>query len=562
MFLSALRRCLAPALIVTATLQGAWALEATAQGADTKPNVILILDSSRSMWGQIGGVNKVVSARKAISLIARELEGQLNLGLVSYGHRQATGCNDIQLMLNPGQHKASEFIKIVNSIKPKGSTPIAASLIKAAKAARYKERRTSLILIADGLDNCNANPCDTAAELKRDGKDLIIHAIAFDAKQKNKLTALRCVAENTGGTFASATNESELVESVRAAFKVAMTPPMPKISAAPQPMEVATQAQESIQQETAQGTMPKSDALTTGSVTQTPPAAQATPSATPQPSKTAQATAKATKATPQQALANAGDSVPVTLSARTVENGTIIKSGLVWWIYKNNKTKDGKYQLVETFRDATPTAALPPGSYRIAAAYGKVNLIKDIEVTSGRALQEIFILNAGGLRLSAVTLKGTTIPPNSVRYDLFADETESDQFGNRKIILRDAKPGVVLRLNAGAYHVVSTYGDANAVVRADVTVEPGRLTDATINHSAAKVTFKLVTQPGGEALADTQWNILTIGGDIVKESAGALPSHILAAGNYSVLARHGGKNYTREFVVEPGETKQIEVVIQ
>jgi hypothetical protein len=234
----------------------------------------------------------------------------------------------------------------------------------------------------------------------------------------------------------------------------------------------------------------------------------------------------------------------------------------VWWIYKNAKTKDGKYQLVDTFQEATPTAALPPGSYRIAAAYGKVNLIKDIDVTGGRALQESFILNAGGLRLGSVTLSGTTIPPNSVRYDLYADETESDQFGKRKIVLRDAKPGVVLRLNAGAYQVVSTYGDANAVVRADVTVEPGRLTDATINHTAAKITLKLVNQPGGEALANTQWNILTTGGDIVKESAGALPSHILAAGNYSVLARNGGKNYTREFVIEPGETKQIEVVIQ
>ncbi len=163
MLLSPLRRYLAPVLIVSATMPGPLALEATAQGVDSKPNVILILDASRSMWGQIDGVNKVVSARNVISGIARELEGRLNLGLVSYGHRQATGCGDIQLILNPGQYKASHFIKKVNAIQPKGSTPIAASLIKAAKAARYKERRASLILIADGLDNCKANPCDTAA---------------------------------------------------------------------------------------------------------------------------------------------------------------------------------------------------------------------------------------------------------------------------------------------------------------------------------------------------------------------------------------------------------------
>ncbi len=552
MFRSVLRRCLAPALIILTSLQVTWAPVASAQDADTKPNIILILDSSRSMWGQIKGVNKVVSTRNVIGSIVRELEGRLNLGLVSYGHRQSTGCGDIEVMLNPGQHKAASFIKVVNGIKPKGSTPIAAALIKAANAGHYKERQLSLILIADGMDNCNTNPCDIASELKSGGKDLTIHTIAFDAKQKKKLTALSCISDNGGGIFTSATNEVELAASVKEAFEVAMKPPMPKFEAMkPQPVASAAPLPP----------MTTGDRLTTGSVSQTP-SEKTTPVSTPKSTETAQAPATPVKPSPQRALAKSGDSVPVTLSARTVEDGAIIKSGLVWWIYKNAKTKDGKYQLVDTFQEATPTAALPPGSYRIAAAYGKVNLIKDIDVISGQALQESYILNAGGLRLGAVTLNGTTIPPNSVRYDLYADESESDQFGKRKIVLRDAKPGVVLRLNAGAYQVVSTYGDANAIVRADVTVEPGRLTDATINHSAAKVTLKLVNQPGGEALADTQWNILTTGGDIVKESAGALPSHILAAGNYSVLARHGGKNYTREFVIDPGETKQIEVVIQ
>ncbi|GBE44405.1 von Willebrand factor type A domain protein [bacterium BMS3Bbin10] len=530
--------------IVIAATAGIWVFAhdvTPARAQDSKPNAVLILDSSRSMWGQIDGVNKVVSTRNVISGLAKDLEGRLNLGIVSYGHRQSTGCGDVQLIMAMGEHKASDVIKTINGIKPKGSTPIAAALKKAAQAARYKEQRASLVLIADGLDNCNANPCDMARELKQDGKDLTIHAIAFDAKQKSKLKSLKCIAENTGGTFASAVSEGELATSLKAAFKVVMAPVMPKIAAAP-----AT--------DPPPRPVPKSDPPASVSRQQAlaPGPQMAEPAA---PSTTA-------KKPPQKGLAVPGESVPVTLSARTVDGGAIIKSGLVWWVYKNSKTKDGKYQLVDTFRDATPTAALPPGAYRIAAAYGKVNLIRDINVERGRALQKTFILNAGGLRLGAVTLNGTTIPPNSVRYDLYADETETDQFGKRKLLLRDAKPGVVLRLNAGAYHVVSTYGDANAVVRADLTVEPGKLTDAVINHSAGKITLKLVNQPGGEALANTQWNILTTGGDIVKESAGALPSHILAAGSYSVLARYQGKNFTREFVVEPGESKQVEVVIQ
>ncbi len=543
------RRGLTAVTTLFAAFLAAWASgHARAQSAGEPPNVMIIIDASRSMWGQIDGVNKVVSARNAVNAAVKQFEGRVPLGLVAYGHREASGCKDIQVMLNPDKHKASDVIKKVNSIKPKGSTPIAASLIKAANAARYKEKPVSLVLIADGLDNCKADPCAIASELKQGGKDLTIHAVAFDKKAKGKLAALSCVAKNTGGTFASTSNEADLTTSVKAAIEAALVPKMPKIAAAPTPQPQATP--QPVEPQAPPKAMPKSDPLTTAAVTDKPAEAVAPPPAAPP------------VAAPRQAAAPSKGAVPVTLAASTVEGGAIIKSGLVWWIYKNPKNKDGTYQLVESLRDATPTAALPPGSYRIAATYGKVNLIRDIKVQNGAAVRETFVLNAGGLRLGAVTLAGKTIPPNSVRYDVFADEAESDQYGNRKLVIRDAKPGTVLRLNAGGYQVVSTYGDANAIVRAEVTVEPGRLTDATINHSAAKVTLKLVNQPGGEALANTQWNILTPGGDVVKESAGALPSHILAAGTYNVLARHQGKNYTREFAVEPGEAKQIEVVIQ
>jgi hypothetical protein len=139
---------------------------------------------------------------------------------------------------------------------------------------------------------------------------------------------------------------------------------------------------------------------------------------------------------------------------------------------------------------------------------------------------------------------------------------EEDQFGNRATILADAKPQSVIRLNAGAYHVASLYGDANANVGVDVTVEPGRITEATIKHTGAKITFRLVQSLGGEALANTKWTILTSAGDTVKSNAGALPTHILAAGSYAVVADHGGLSYTRKFSIEPGDDKQIEVAIE
>jgi hypothetical protein len=251
--------------------------------------------------------------------------------------------------------------------------------------------------------------------------------------------------------------------------------------------------------------------------------------------------------------------VPVTFRAMVAEGGPKLQSGLTWRVFASKASPGGGYKLVSTHREANPTAALLPGEYLVNAAYGLSNLTKKIKVESGKSIEETFVLNTGGLKLAAVLMNGEPLPEGSVRFDIFSDE--EDQFGNRHTILSNAKPGTVIRLNAGAYHIESLYGDANAKVKADVTVEPGKLTEATIKQTGAKTTFKLVQTLGGEALADTKWKILTSAGDVVKENAGALPTHILAAGSYAVVADHAGLSYTRKFSIEGAEAKQIEVVV-
>ena len=252
--------------------------------------------------------------------------------------------------------------------------------------------------------------------------------------------------------------------------------------------------------------------------------------------------------------------VPVTFKALATETGPKLETGITWRVFANGDGPESAHKLLSTHREATPTAALLPGQYLVNAAYGLSNLTKKIKVESGRSIVETFILNTGGLKLAAELSDGEKLAEGSVRFDILSDE--EDQLGNRRTILGNAKPGLVIRLNAGAYHIVSQYGDANATERADLTVEPGKITEATVKHAAATVTFKLVQGLGGEALADTQWNVLTPTGDVVKKNAGALPSHILAAGSYAVVATHSGLTYTRKFSVEPGASKQVEVVVE
>ena len=51
-------------------------------------DLILILDASNSMWGQIDGVNKIVIAREAVGGLIDDLPDASNVGLVAYGHRR------------------------------------------------------------------------------------------------------------------------------------------------------------------------------------------------------------------------------------------------------------------------------------------------------------------------------------------------------------------------------------------------------------------------------------------------------------------------------------------
>ncbi len=247
----------------------------------------------------------------------------------------------------------------------------------------------------------------------------------------------------------------------------------------------------------------------------------------------------------------------VQLEALLSDGGQKIKTGIVWRIYQHSE-KRGQPRLIETQKKATPIVKLKPGKYIVNAAFGRAYMNKTIYVKPGTNSSEKFVLNAGGLKLIAL-VEGKPAPKNSVRYDVL--DGEPDQSGERKTVIANTKPGLIIRLNAGIYRIISHYGDANAKVNADIQVEAGKLTVATVSHAAAKVTFKLVDRPGGEAHPGIQWSISTPDGKIVKKSVGALPTHILAPGTYTVTAISKTDTYQAEFAIEDGQMASVEVVM-
>jgi hypothetical protein len=248
----------------------------------------------------------------------------------------------------------------------------------------------------------------------------------------------------------------------------------------------------------------------------------------------------------------------VAFTAHLTEESPPLDKGVVWRIFRDKPGPDGKLRLLSSHRDASPQLRLEVGDYLVNAAYGRANLTRKVTVVAGRAAPEKFIISVGGLRVSAVLASGEAVAENAAVYSILSDER--DQFGNRIPVMVGAKPGMVVRLNAGIYQIQSVFGDANAIVRGEVTIEPGKITDATLTHSAARITFRLVQRAGGEALADTQWTITGAQGEAVKESTGAIPTHTLAPGSYVASARRHGLTFKRDFSVQSGDNVYVEVV--
>lgn len=248
----------------------------------------------------------------------------------------------------------------------------------------------------------------------------------------------------------------------------------------------------------------------------------------------------------------------LTLAAKLSEDGDLIADGLAWRIFKPDASDDGKLPLIATAQGGTMRFALPPGSYLVHAGFGRAGITKRISVGTD-AREEVLVLDAGGLSLNAVLSGGVRIEPDKLRFSIYAgDEPEN---GERPLILPDVVPGDIIRLNAGTYHIVSNYGSVNAIIRADLVVEAGKMTSATIEHKAAELTLKLLREEGGEAIADTAWSVLNPSGEVIKESVGAFASMVLAEGNYIVIAKNRDKLYQREFTVVAGRNQDVDVLM-
>lgn len=197
--------------------------------AHADSNVLFIFDASGSMKVKLeNGQTRMSVAKQAMADSLRSMPADVQLGLLLYGHRRAKDCKDIELVSPIGADDAATIASTVESLTAKGETPIAASLKQAARSfAALKGQNNRVILVTDGIEECQGDPCAAAQDLKDSGLDLKVDIVGFTLNAQQRKT-IECVSKTTGGQYYDAQDVKSLTSALTSVKEEVVQPVAPK----------------------------------------------------------------------------------------------------------------------------------------------------------------------------------------------------------------------------------------------------------------------------------------------------------------------------------------------
>lgn len=203
--------------------------------AAANENVMVVFDGSNSMWGQIDGTAKIEIARSVMENLLGEWSNDREVGLMAYGHRRRGDCTDIETLVTAGHDTRTEILERINSITPTGKTPLTDAVEQAANALSFADQPATVVLISDGLESCERDPCALAEALEKGGVGFTAHVVGFGLAGDEDTASLSCIAEKTGGKYIQANNAAELGQALNVVSSAVAEAPQPEPEPEPKP---------------------------------------------------------------------------------------------------------------------------------------------------------------------------------------------------------------------------------------------------------------------------------------------------------------------------------------
>lgn len=540
---------------------------APAQDNDAKGRVMFVLDGSNSMWGQIDGTAKIAIAKDVMTDLITNLDTTSDMGLLVYGHRRKDDCSDIELISLAGQVDRNKMIAKIQSIKPRGKTPITNSVRAAAGFMGVPlGRKSSIVVVSDGLETCGGDPCALAGALKSMNSKFTMHVVGFDVT-KEEFATLQCMATQTGGKFFKANNAKELknalaqtVAAVQSAPAKPLKPQTPKPSFhlyaklcekcdRSKPLDVLWNVQKN--------GADHFEGL--GVLFDTDP-------------KFEPGTYKVTARYANSALVREAE-ITVGKDGQQIGEVNLNGGGISLYAYAGDDEKLAPDQILYKFFPvkegiASKTALdvaiqggdvtwLPAGDYKVVAQHQTISESAEIEIIAGKTIEHTFDLQLGYFQpMASLAAGGEQI--GNFTYRVFASREAAEKGGNG-ITSGTSKVSTKLALKAGEYWVETIYSPSNVsqVKRVfPITVTGNVLSTPIFSMNAGIVNFDVI---GGstEAFSFLLWikkvNADGSDGPVVGKTTYRKDSAALIPGRYRLFEFYS-KKQTDDFVVDVGQS--------
>ena len=553
--------------IVRNFLMGAVAALGLALPAVAAERAIIVLDGSGSLWAQIDGKARITIARETLHEVLSTLPDDLELGFMTYGHREKGNCSDIEMLVEPAVGTGAAIAAAADAINPKGMTPISDAVRLAAEDLQFTEQKATVILITDGLETCEVDPCALAADLESKGIDFTTHVLGFGLSDEEG-QQVACLAENTGGQYLSANDGAALVDALTATVaQVVQAEPVPVPEPEPEPAPVAdynlkptaslseggpdigdggsenlvwewyhVNADGSIGEWVAtdyyarfEGTLEPGDYIMRAS------------------------------------FGYASVEQPVTIVAGKVAKPHFVLNAAILKLHpraSEGAEVDGDASTEINSNGAYVTTdygdvdrIIPAGDIDVVVKLGAATVERSFSIKAGDTLDEDLILGAGIATINAEYVEGLAVEDGDLAVEVFEAKKAID--GSRKSVAYGYGPGKSFDLPAGDYVAVAKMDAATA--ETPFTVAAGEPIDVTVFLGAGVLALTVPEAKSIkilEAKADIQGNREMVAYGYETELQTTLP-----AGDYVVVVEHadGSGDFEAPVTVKAGERNEYTI---